>query len=134
MTWGIDDDVKRWRADADRRERERIETKAQMRREQEQHERDVARAGAYEEIAALKQRLAAVEQQLASVDELARAVATFGQAVDTKLADLQQLLTRRAELLHQPDAPPSKGFQGFAREKSAEVVDLPPDFLTRKMN
>src|SRR5262249_30713544 len=107
MTWGIDDDVKRWRADADRRERGRRETKAQMRRELEQHERDVARAGAYEEIAALKQRLAAVEQQLASVDELARAVATFGQAVDTKLADLQQLLTRRAEP-HQPDAPPSK--------------------------
>ena len=134
MTWGIDDDVKRWRADADRRERERIETKAQMRREQEQHERDVARAGAHEEIAALKQRLAAVEQQLALIDQLAQAIATFSQAVDGKLAELQQLLTRRAELLHQLDPPPPKGFQGFAREKSAEALDLPPGFLTRKMN
>jgi hypothetical protein len=130
MTWGIDDDVKRWRADADRRERERIETKAQMRREQEQHERDVARAGAYEEIAALKQRLVAVEQQLASVDELARAVATFGAAVDNKLAELQQLLSRHAEL-RRPDPQNQKGFQGFARERVDDVLDLPANFIRK---
>jgi chromosome segregation ATPase len=130
MTWGIDDDVKRWRADADRREQARTETKAQMRREQEQHECDVARAGAYEEIAALKQRLAAVEQQLASVDELARAIATFGQAVDGKLAELQQLLTRHAEL-RQADPTRPKGFQGFARERIDEVLDLPANFIRK---
>jgi chromosome segregation ATPase len=130
MTWGRDDEVKRWRADADRREQEHTQAREQARREQERHERDVARADAQEEIAALKQRLAAVEQQLMDFNELARAVATFGDAVDGKLNNLEALLTRHAEL-RPADSP--KGFQGFARERSdTEIVDL-PDFI-RKMH
>lgn len=128
--WGADDDVKRWRAEADRLEDERVRGREQQQREQERHERDVAQAGAREEIAALKQRLAAVEQQLVLFDKLAQAVHTFSDAVDSKFAELQQLLTRRAKLLHQSDPPAPKGFQGFAREKSAEILDL-PDFIRK---
>ena len=125
--------MRRWREDADRREAERLEAKAQMRREQERRERSVARAGAREEIAELKQRLAEVEAQLAGFHELANATVSFSAAVDAKLAELQQLLTRHAEL-RQVESPQPKGFQGFAREKSdAEVVDL-PEFLVRKMH
>jgi len=133
MIWGNPDDpVKLWRIDADRREQERAQAKEQMKREREHHERDVAQASAREEIAELKQRLAAVEQQVASFDELAQAVATFGAAVDNKLAELQRLLTRHAEL-RQAESPQPKGFQGFAREKGdTEVLDL-PDFI-RKMH
>jgi hypothetical protein len=133
MNWGnVDDPVKRWRADADRREQEHAQARQQLKREQASHERNVGRAGAREEIAELKQRLAAVEQQLVGLNELAQAVATFGDAVDGKLSKLEQLLTRHAEL-RQADSCQPKGFQGFAREKSdGEVVDL-PDFI-RKMH
>jgi hypothetical protein len=133
MTWGADDEVKRWRADADALAEQHTRLREQARREQEQHERDVARAGACEEIAVLKQRLEAVEQQLVDFSELARAVATFGDAVDGKLSKLEQLLTRHAEL-RQTESHQPKGFQGFARERGdGEVTDL-PDFLARKMN
>ena len=130
------DALDKWRMEAHRLDQERIEAKEQMRREDERRERDVARAaaraGAHEEIAALKERLAAVEQQLAAHDELARAVVTFSDAVDAKLAELQQLLTRRAEL-READSRQSKTFAGFAREKGAgEILDL-PDFI-RKMH
>jgi chromosome segregation ATPase len=130
MMWGnTDDPVKAWRADSDRREQEFAQAREQSKRQQEQHER-VARAGASEEIAALKQRLAAVEQQLAGFDELAQAVANFGDAVDGKLRKLEELLTRHAEL-RQPEPRQPKGFQGFAREKiDTELLDL-PEFLTR---
>jgi hypothetical protein len=132
MSWGnMDDPVKAWRADSDRREQEFAQAREQQKREQERHERDVAQAGAREEIAALKQRLTVVEQQLAGFDELAQAVATFGDAVDGKLRKLEELLTRHAEL-RQPEPRQPKGFQGFARERSAEILDL-PDFI-RKMN
>jgi hypothetical protein len=131
MTWGDPNEaVRKWQAEADRLEDERAAAKADMKREQERHERSAARASAREEIAALEQRLAAVEQQLANFDQLAQAVATFGDAVDGKLAELQQLLSRHAEL-RQAEPSPSKGFQ-FAREKSTEVLDL-PNFI-RKMN
>jgi chromosome segregation ATPase len=129
MMWGnTDDPVKAWRADSDRREQEFAQAREQSKRQQEQHERDVARAGASEEIAALKQRLAAVEQQLAGFDELAQAVATFGDAVDGKLRKLEELLTRHAEL-RQVDSRQSKGFQ-FARvpatllARADEVIEL----------
>src|SRR5262249_27743282 len=125
MNWGNPDDpVNRWRMDSDRRDQERVEAKAQMRREEERRERDVARAGAREEIAELKHRLAEVEAQLAGFHELANATVSFSAAVDAKLAELQRLLTRHAELRQAEPQP--KGFQGFAREKSdAEVLDLP---------
>jgi chromosome segregation ATPase len=124
--------VDRWRMEMDELGQDRAKAKAQMRREQERRECDVAQASAREEIAELKQRLAAVEQQVASFDELAQAVATFGAAVDNKLVELQRLLTRHAEL-RQAESPQPKGFQGFAREKGdTEVLDL-PDFI-RKMH
>jgi chromosome segregation ATPase len=133
MSWGnVDDPVKAWRADADRREQQYAEAREQHKRKQERHERNVARAGAREEIAALEQRLAAVEQQLVGFNELAQAVVTFSDAVDSKLSKLEQLLTRHAEL-RQADSRQPKGFQGFAREKSdVEPMDL-PDFI-RKMH
>jgi hypothetical protein len=122
----------KWRMDAAQREEGRVQTKEEMKREQERHERSLARAGAREEIAKLEQRLAAVEQQLANFNELANATVAFSTAVDSKLAELQQLLTRHAEL-RPAESPQPKGFGGFAREKSNdEVVDL-PDFV-RKMN
>jgi len=133
MMWGnADDPVKLWRIDANRREQEYAEAREQQKREHERHERNVARAGAREEIAALEQRLAAVEQQLVGFNELANATAAFGDAVDGKLRKLEELLTRHAEL-GQPDSRQPKGFQGFVREKSnTEVLDL-PDFI-RKMH
>jgi hypothetical protein len=133
MSWGNPDDpVKLWRAQADRLERERAEAKERMRRSEERRERDVARVSAHAEIAALKERLAAAEQQLEGFNEFVQAVATFGDAASNKLAKLEELLTRHAEL-REAESRQSKGFQGFAREKSdTEVVDL-PDFI-RKMH
>jgi hypothetical protein len=136
MIWGnADDPVKRWRKEADQAEQERIAAKEQMRREEERRARDVARAvaraGAHEEIAALKDRVTAIEEHLKGLDELARAVTTFSNAVSDKLGELERLLTRHAEL-READSRQSKGFQ-FAREKSdAEPLDL-PDFI-RKMH
>jgi hypothetical protein len=127
------DEMDHWRDYQDRRQEERDQAKAEMRAEQERRECNIAEAGAHAQIAELKQRLEAVERQLASFDELASAVATFGTAVDSKLAELQQLLTRHSEL-RQAELPEAKraAFQ-FAREKSdGEIVDL-PDFI-RKMH
>src|SRR5262249_33016637 len=124
--------VDRWRMEMDQLEQERAQARDQSKREQERHERNVARAGAYEEIAALKQRLAAAEEQLAGFNELGQAITTFGDAVESKLSKLEYLMTRHAEL-RQPDSHQPKGFQGFAREKGdTEVLDL-PDFI-RKMH
>jgi hypothetical protein len=132
MIWGdVDDPVKRWRAQADRAEQEHLEEKRRMQREQERRERDIARASASAEISALDARLTAIESQLEGLNELARAVVTFSDAVNAKLAKLEELLARHAELREADSRQSTKSFEGFAREKSGEIVDL-PEFLARK--
>jgi hypothetical protein len=100
MMWGnADDPVKLWRIDANRREQEYAEAREQQKRKHERHERNVARAGAREEIAALEQRLAAVEQQLVGFNEVANATAKGFQGFaretsNTEVLDLPDFIRK----------------------------------------
>jgi chromosome segregation ATPase len=140
MMWGdANDPVKAWRIDADRREQQYAEARAQQKREQERYERQIARASAREEIAALRAELAELRGEFESLNHTladtmnatARAFATLADERREQHATLAELKTVVAKLGASPEAKRA-AFQ-FAREKSdAEVVDL-PDFI-RKMN
>src|SRR5262245_26286050 len=60
-------ELDKWRLDANRREHARAQAKEQMKRDQERHERQIARAGAREEIAALRAELAVLRVELATL-------------------------------------------------------------------
>ena len=145
MTWGADDDVKRWRADADRRERGYAEAREQARREELEAERvsapDWSQIDARIAAALAEQRreiMGTIELVVAGGDEIVRAL----DGLERKCTKLEGLINKLSSLyervrglyeherarVHEPE----KRFQGFAREKSDEVVDL-PDFI-RKMH
>jgi hypothetical protein len=132
MNWGNDDDVKRWREDADRREHERVEAKAQMQRDRERHERGLARASAHEEIAELRSDLATLYNTLRDViTATSDTLRTLGDEARTQRTAIDDLKLQVARLSASPEAKRT-AFQ-FAREKEgAEVVEI-PGFLPRKM-
>jgi len=131
MMWGnADDPVKRWRAEMDQLEQERAEAKAQMRRQEERHERSLARAGAREEIAELRGDLATLYDTLRDViTATSDTLRTLGDEARTQRTAIDDLRLQVAKLSATPEA--KRAFQ-FAREKGAgEIVDL-PEFLIRK--
>src|SRR5215471_3764169 len=66
----------RWRIDATQRAEARAQAKEQMKRDQERHERQIARAGAREEIATLRAELATLRADFESLNR------TFTDVVD----------------------------------------------------
>src|SRR5262249_16685619 len=141
MMWGnADDPVKAWRSDADRREQEYAQAREQSKREQERHERDVARAGAREEIATLRAELAELRGEFESLnrtlaDRMAATARAFGTLADERREQHAAIADLKAAVAAVGASPLGKrtAFQ-FARERGTdEVVDL-PDFLPRKMN
>ena len=133
MTWGnTDDPVKRWRVEMDRLEQERAEAKTQMQREQERHERSLARAGAREEIAELRSDLATLYNTLRDViTATSDTLRTLGDEARTQHTAIDDLKLQVARLSASPEAKRA-AFQ-FAREKEgAEIVEV-PSFLPRKM-
>jgi hypothetical protein len=126
-----EDNVPRWRADMDRLEQERVQAKEQMKCEQERHERNVARAGAREEVAALRAELATLYSTLSdTMTATGEALRTLGDEARARREEVADLKLQVARLGASPEAKRA-AFQ-FAREKSdGEVVDL-PEFLVRK--
>lgn len=130
MTWGnTDDPVKRWRVEMDRLEQERAEAKTQMQREQERHERSLARAGAHAEIAELRADLATLYNTLSdTMTATGEALRTLGDEARARREEIADLKLQIARLSASPEA--KRAFQ-FGREKGdGEVVDL-PDFMRK---
>ena len=132
MIWGDDaDPVKRWRAEMDQLDRERTEAKEQMKRSEECRERDVARAGACEEISELRDNVKTLFDLLRDItDATNQTFTTLANEASARREDIADLKLQIARLSASPEA--KRAFQ-FAREKSdGEIVDL-PDFI-RKMH
>jgi chromosome segregation ATPase len=135
MTWGnADDPVKRWRAEMDQLEQERAEAKAQMRRQEERHERSLARAGAREEIVELRGELATLYDTLRDViTATSDTLRTLGDEARTQRTAIDDLKLAVARLSATPEA--KKAAFQFAREKGGgEVVDLPDFLASRRVN
>ena len=141
MNWGnVDDPVKRWRADADRREQEHAQAREQLKREQASHERNVARASAREEIAALRAELAELRGEFESLnrtlaDTMNATASAFGALADERREQHAAIADLKAAVAGVGASPLAKrtAFQ-FARERSdVEPLDL-PNFLPCKMH
>ena len=142
------DALDRWRADAERQEKRFAEERA---REQEAEDERQAKLAAIEAAslrAAFDQRITALEQEnadlWANLLEGARAMRYAIEVIADEHVELsreqrEELRDLRAEVAKLHSAltelrkERSPSFQGFAREKDAEVVDL-PNFLPRRVN
>jgi len=126
----------RWRMDSDRREQERAQAKEQVKREQERHERRLARAGAREEIAALRAELASMRTEHESLcrtlsDALTATSDTFRTLDDMARAQREEIADVKLAIARISPAEAKRAFQ-FAREKSdGDVGDL-PDLVYKK--
>ena len=127
----------RWRMEMDQLEQERARSRGQSKREQERHERSLARAGAREEIAALRAELATLRAEHESLcrtlsETMGATASAFGTLADERReqhAAIDDLKLQIARLGASPEAKRA-AFQ-FAREKSdTEIIDL-PDFIRK---
>ena len=117
--------------------------RAQLKHEQERHERSLARAGAREEIAALRAELATLRTEHESLcrtlaDTMNAAASAFGTLAAERReqrAEFDDLKVAVAKLSSTEPHGRSADFK-FAREKDggAEVVDLPNFLLRRTVN
>ena len=135
------DPVQRWKDDAQRREEKFAE---ERRKEEEELRRRQEAAAAYEADLlrnAFEARISALEQRNADLeDNLVEGLRATRYAIEV-IADEHVELSReqRAEVaklhstLTELRKERSLSFQGFAREKDGELVDL-PSFLPRRVN
>jgi len=133
----------RWRYDMDKLEQERAQARQQSKREQERHERQIARAGAIEQIAALRAELATLRAEHESLcrtlsDTMSATASAFGTLADERREQRTEFDDLRVAVAKLSSTEPhgrSADFK-FAREKDggAEVVDLPNFLLRRTVN
>ena len=124
-------ELDRWRMDATQRAEARAHAKEQMKRDQERHERQIARAGAREEIAALRAELATLRAEFESltrnfVDTMNAIASAFGTLADERheqREEMRDLKTEVAKLGATQD-------QLVVRGKH-EVMDLPNPLIRR---
>jgi hypothetical protein len=124
----------RWRMEMDQLEQGRAQARQQRKQEQERREQDLARAGATDQIVALRAELTALQAEHESlrtsvVDTLNATANAFGTLVDERReqrAEIEELKTTIAKLGSTELHGRKEGFQ-FARERDggAEVADLP---------
>ena len=126
----------RWRMEMDQLEQERARSRGQSKREQERHERSLARAGAREEIAALRAELATLRAEHESLcrtlsDALTATSDTFRTLDDMARAQREEIADVKLAIARISPAEAKRAFQ-FAREKSdGDVGDL-PDLVYKK--
>jgi chromosome segregation ATPase len=127
----------RERLDLAELEDQRAQVRQQLEQEQERREQDLARAGATEQIVALRAELSALREEYESLsrivaDTLRATSDAFGTLADERreqCAEFENLKTAITKLGSTDGR--KEAFQ-FAREKGgAEVVDL-PSFLSRR--
>jgi len=124
-------DLDRWRIEATQREEARAQFKTQMTRERERQERSLARAGAREEITALRAELATLRAELDSLsrtfaDAMNATANVFGTLADERherREEIRDLKTEVAKLGATQD-------QLVVRGKH-EVMDLPNPLIRR---
>jgi hypothetical protein len=95
----VEDDLVRWRREADESDREREAARAELRRESREDRRAAMRtrqdaAEVDQRLDAIEDRLTAIEQALAAFNQLASNTATFSDSVTGQLESLAALANR----------------------------------------
>ena len=124
-------ELDRWRMDANQRAEARAQTKEQMKRAQERHERQIARAGAREEIATLRGELAALRAQLESLqrtfaDAMDAVASAFGTLADERHDQRTQIANLKTEITKLGATQDQLVVRG-----KHEVMDLPNPLIRR---
>ena len=142
------DPVQRWKDDAQRREEkfaeERRKEEEELRRRQEAaaaYEADLLRNAFEARISALEQRNADLEDNLVeglratryAIEVIADEHVELSREQREELRDLRAEVAKLHSTLTELREERFRSFQGFAREKDGEVVDL-PSFLPRRVN
>jgi chromosome segregation ATPase len=127
-------ELDRWRMGATQRAEARAHAKDEMRRTQERQERQIARAGAVEQIATLRAELATLCAELATLqaefaDAMNTIASTFGTLADERHERREEIRQLKAEVTKVGATMDQLSVGRFNRER--EVVDLPNPLIRR---
>jgi hypothetical protein len=142
------DPVQRWKDDAQRREEKFAEERRHEAEEQQRRVDAIAANEAAQLRNALEARIAALEQRSAdleynllegaratryAIEEIADQLVELNRERREEIRDLRAEVAKLHSTLTELREERVRSFQGFAREKDGEVVDL-PSFLPRRVN